>query len=313
MIDHQPGTGFALEGITPATVLPMTADAQIDEPELRRYIKWIAGQGIRAVAVNVDTGEGPHLWHEERLRVLRIYKEELAGRGIPIVAGLGASFTAQAVKYAQEYKAAGADAFLVFPITAYLGQPLSPEVPYGYHKAIAEAAGLPMVIFTLQPALGGTNFSDETLARLIEIPQVVAIKEALFDAKRFREIVDVVRSAPRRITVLTGNDNFIWESYLLGAEGALLGACAVTTRTHVDVYEAAARGDWAMARATGDRIQRLVDAIFAAPVRDYRARCKEVLVMQGVIASAHMRPPLTAVGAEDRQRLKRALEEAGEL
>ena len=154
----------------------LTADAQIDEPELRRYIRWIAGQGIRAVAVNVDTGEGPHLWHEERLRVLRIYKAKswpaVASR---IVAGLGASFTAQAVKYAREYKAAGADAFSVFPITAYLGQPLSPEVPYAYHKAIADAAGLPMVIFTLQPALGGTNFSDETLARLIEIPQVVAI------------------------------------------------------------------------------------------------------------------------------------------
>lgn len=61
-----------LRGIIPATVLPMTQDAQIDEPELRKYIRWIAGQGIRAVAVNVDTGEGPHLWHEERLRVLRI-------------------------------------------------------------------------------------------------------------------------------------------------------------------------------------------------------------------------------------------------
>lgn len=301
------------KGIIPATVLPMTQDAQIDEPALRKYIRWIAKQGIKAVAVNVDTGEGPHLWHDERLSVLRIYKEELAGTGIPIVAGLGASFTAQAVKYGTEYREAGADCLLVFPITAYLGQPLSPEVPYRYHKAVADEVGLPMILFTLQPALGGTNFDDETLARLVEIPQVAAIKEALFDAKRFREIVNVVRSAPRRITMLTGNDNFIWESYLLGAEGALLGACAVTTRTHVEVYEAAMRGDWATAREKGDRIQKVVDAVFAAPVRDYRARCKEVLVMQGILAHGHMRPPLLPVGPEDRQRLKRALEEAGEL
>ena len=302
-----------LRGIIPATVLPMTHDAQIDEAELRKYIRWIAGQGIRAAAVNVDTGEGPHLWHEERLRVLRIYKEELAGRGIPVVAGLGASFTAQAVKYAREYREAGADCLLVFPITAYLGTPLSPEVPYRYHKAIADETGLPLILFTLQPALGGTDFTDETLLRLIEIPQVVAIKEALFDAKRFREIVNVVRGASRRITVLTGNDNFIWESYLLGAEGALLGACAVTTRTHVEVYQAAMRGDWPAAREKGDRIQKVVDAVFAPPVRDYRARCKEVLVMQGILKHAHMRPPLTPVGPEDRQRLKKALEEAGQL
>jgi 4-hydroxy-tetrahydrodipicolinate synthase len=306
-------TAIDLKGITPATVLPMTADGQIDEPELRTYVRWIATQGIRAVAVNVDTGEGPHLWPEEKLRVIRIYREELDGRNIPIVAGLGASFTAQAVKNARDARDAGADALLVFPISDYLGQPLSPEIPYRYHKAVAEAAGLPLIIFTLQPALGGTNYSDETLRRLIEIPEVVAIKEALFDAKRFREIVDVVRSAPRRITVLTGNDNFIWESYLLGAEGALLGACAVTTRTHVEVHAAAMRGDWPAAREKGDRIQKLVDAMFAPPVRDYRARAKEILVMQGIIKSAHVRPPLLPIGAEDRQALKRALEAAGEL
>ncbi|MBI4590515.1 MAG: dihydrodipicolinate synthase family protein [Candidatus Rokubacteria bacterium] len=302
-----------LKGIIPATVLPMTATGEIDEAELRKYIRWIADQGIKAVAVNVDTGEGPHLWQEEKLRVLRIYKEELAGKQIPIVAGLGAAFTAQAVKYGTEYREAGADCLLVFPITAYLGQPLSPEIPYRSHKAVADEVGLPMILFTLQPALGGTNFTDDTLARLVEIPQVTAIKEALFDAKRFREIVNVVRAAGRPITILTGNDNFIWESYLLGAEGALLGACATCTRAHVDVYEAAMRGDWKTAREKGDRIQKLVDAIFAAPVRDYRARSKEVLVIQGILKHAHMRPPLLPVGPEDRQALKRALEEAGQL
>jgi 4-hydroxy-tetrahydrodipicolinate synthase len=113
-----------LRGIIPATVLPMSADAEIDEPALRKYIRWIAAQGIKAVAVNVDTGEGPHLWHEEKLRVLRICGEELRGRNIPVVAGLGAAFTAQAARYAREYREAGADCLLVFPITAYLGQPL---------------------------------------------------------------------------------------------------------------------------------------------------------------------------------------------
>jgi 4-hydroxy-tetrahydrodipicolinate synthase len=305
-------TALDLKGVIPATVLPMTAGGEIDEGELRRYIRWIAGQGIKAVAVNVDTGEGPHLWHDEKLRVLGIYKEELAGR-IPIVAGLGASFTAQAVRYGEEYREAGADALLVFPITAYLGQPLPSEIPYRYHRAIADEVGLPLILFTLQPALGGTNFADETLARLLEIPRVVAIKEALFDARRFREVVNVVRAASRPITILTGNDNFIWESYLLGADGALLGACATCTRTHVRVHEAAMRGDWKTARELGDRIQKVVDAIFAPPVRDYRARSKEALVIQGILKHAHMRPPLLPVGPEDRQALKKALEEAGEL
>jgi len=306
-------TPIDLRGIIPATVLPLTPGGEIDEPALRTYIRWISTQGIRAVAVNVDTGEGPHLWPEERLRVIRVYKEELAGTGIPVVAGLGASFTAQALRSAREARLAGADCLLVFPLADYLGQPLSPELPYGYHKAIADEVGLPLILFTLQPALGGTDFGDEALLRLLEIPQVVAIKEALFDAKRFREIVTLVRSADRPVTVLTGNDNFVWESYLLGAEGALLGACAVATRAHVEVWAAAMRGDWATARALGDRIQRLVDAMFAPPVRDYRARAKEILVMQGILTGAHVRPPLLPIGPEDRQALKRALEDAGQL
>ena len=73
------------------------------------------------------------------------------------------------------------------------------------------------------------------------------------------------------------------------------------------------RGDWKTARELGDRIQKVVDALFAPPVRDYRARSKELLVIQGIIKHAYMRPPLLPVGPEDRQALKKALEEAGEL
>jgi 4-hydroxy-tetrahydrodipicolinate synthase len=80
-----------------------------------------------------------------------------------------------------------------------------------------------MVIFQLQPALAGVLFSREALLKLVSIPNVIAIKEASFDAVRFVETVRILADAPRRIQVLTGNDNFILESFLLGAEGALIG------------------------------------------------------------------------------------------
>jgi 4-hydroxy-tetrahydrodipicolinate synthase len=62
-------------GLIPATVLPMHADGGIDEAGLRSYIGWVAGQGPVALAINVDTGEGPHLTHDEKVRVLRIVRE----------------------------------------------------------------------------------------------------------------------------------------------------------------------------------------------------------------------------------------------
>ena len=86
---------------------------------------------------------------------------------------------------ARDAERAGADGLVVFPIPAFAGEPLAPEVPYQYHRAIAEPSPLPMVLFQLQPALAGVLFSRETLLRLIEIPNVVAIKEASFDAVRF--------------------------------------------------------------------------------------------------------------------------------
>src|SRR5258705_12747267 len=88
-----------LNGLIAAIVTPMRSDASIDEESLRRYADWLAGQGVRGLAVNVDTGEGPHLFPEERLRVLEIVDAETPGRGL-VVAGLAASFTEQARRIA---------------------------------------------------------------------------------------------------------------------------------------------------------------------------------------------------------------------
>ena len=140
-----------LDGLIPATVLPMTADGAIDEPALRSYIAWVVEQGPVALAINVDTGEGPHLTHDEKVRILRIVRDVT---DIPIVAGLAGPSTDAAVRQATDFRAAGADALLSFPIPAYLSEPLDPRVPVEYLKAVA-GVGLPIILFQLQPALAG--------------------------------------------------------------------------------------------------------------------------------------------------------------
>jgi 4-hydroxy-tetrahydrodipicolinate synthase len=297
-----------LRGLIPATVLPLTADHQIDEPALRAYIRWlISFEGLAALAANMDTGEGPHLSREERIRVLRIYAEETRGR-LPLLAGVSARYTAEAVELARDAQAAGADGLVAFPIPAFAGEGLDPELPYRYHRAIADALPLPMVLFQLQPALAGVLFSRETLLRLIEIPSVVAIKEASFDAVRFAETRRVLDEAPRRITLLTGNDNFVFESFVLGAEGALIGLGTVAVAEQIEMIRLAAAGDVAGASRINDAAVRpLADALFAPPVRNYRARLKEALRQQGVLPAAHVRPPLLELDARERDAVMRAL------
>ena len=85
-----------------------------------------------------------------------------------VVAGLGATFTEQGQRFARE-AATGADALLVFPIPPTRASRSTPELPGRYHEAVAEASGLPLIAFQLQPALGGVLFSREVLARLLAV------------------------------------------------------------------------------------------------------------------------------------------------
>ncbi|MEX2245423.1 MAG: dihydrodipicolinate synthase family protein [Dehalococcoidia bacterium] len=298
-----------LRGLIPATLLPLTDDHAVDETGLRAYIRWLLGfEGLKALAVNMDTGEGPHLSRDEKRRVLDIYVEEVRGR-LPLLAGIGARYTAEAVDLARDAEAAGAGGIVVFPIPAFAGEPLPPDVPVAYHRAIAEAVPLPIVLFQLQPALAGVLFSRETLLRLIEIPNVIAIKEASFDAVRFVETRRILEEAPRRIQLLTGNDNFIFESFVLAAEGALIGFGTVAIAEQVEMVRLLRGRDTAAAQRIDDAVVRpLASALFAPPVRNYRARLKEALRLLGVIPRATMRPPLLDLDAAERDAVRRALE-----
>ena len=301
-----------LRGIIPAIVTPMTSEGELDLPALKRYVAWLADQGPIALAVNVDTGEGPHLTPDEKRQTLETVAEAVAGK-CKVVGGVAGPSTAQGVTNARAAQSAGADALLVFPIPAFLGHPLNPEVPYRYHAAIAESVDLPLILFQLQPALGGVLYTTEILHKLITIPSVAAIKEASFDAMRFLQVKAALESASRKITFLTGNDNFIYESFILGAEGALLGFSTLGTREQVNMAAAIQRGDIAEARELGARLQPLADIIFAPPVTDYRARTKEALQMLGVLENTTVRPPLLPISDSERETIRGALQNAGLL
>lgn len=296
-----------VRGIIPATVLPMTQDYRMDPASMKSYYEWLIDQGVCAVAVNADTGEGPHLYPEEKRRVLEKVVEIVGGR-VSVIAGLTAAFTDQAVRQAKEAEAIGADGLLMFPIPAFRGKPQDAGQVYAYHAAIADAVDLPMILFQLQDALGGVEFEMETLLRLSAIENVVAVKEASFDALKFVRTVAALGAGPRPITILTGNDNFICESFILGAQGALIGFGTVATSLQVEAFHAAVENDFARVMEIGRKIQPLVDATFGPPVRNYRARLKEVLVMQGVIERAAVRPPLMPVPDAERAAIRKALE-----
>ncbi|MBI5117057.1 dihydrodipicolinate synthase family protein [Candidatus Poribacteria bacterium] len=305
---------LALDGLIPATLTPLTEAFEVDEAALRDYIQWLLRfDGLKGFAVNMDTGEGPHLTREEKRRIVSIWKDEVKGR-LPILAGVAGPSTASAVHEARDAEETGADGLVIFPIPAYAGQPLPPEIPVKYHETIAHSVSIPLILFQLQPSLSGVIFSRETLERLLEIESVVAIKEASFDPITFVNTVGTVKRASRKITLLTGNDNFILESFLLGAEGALIGFGTLAVAEQIRMLEQAKGGNFSEALGIYRRkVRPLANAIFSDPVRSYRARLKEALRTLGVLRNSHMRPPLLPLDAAQCQAVRDSLKKVGLL
>lgn len=299
-----------LHGILPATITPFTPDGTLDEKGLRSYFNWLGEQGVHAVVVHADTGEVHALAAEERNHVTYIASETLGGE-MPIISGLVAQSTAEAVELGRQHREVGADALLVFPPMAFYGEPLPPELPEAYYRTIADEVGLPLVAFQLLSTLGGVEYSSEVLRRILSIDSVVAIKEATFDAGKFRNTMSVVRSVPRDISFLSGNDPFIYESLILGADGCLIGFGTLACREQVEMYEAVRAGDFARAEELAERLRPLNEAVFAPPVRDYRARTKAALVMQGVIEHDTVREPLLTPSAPQLEAIRSGLQVAG--
>ena len=298
-----------LRGIIPACVTTFDADGKFDEAAYRRYLQWLLPQGPVALAINADTGEGPHMWPDERERVLRVAVDEAGD--VPVIAGLSAMFNAQAVEEAKRAEGAGAQGLLVFPIPAYQGMPLDPQIPVAYHESIARGCSLPMIAFQLQPALGGVIFSEDTLRQIAAIDNVVALKEASFDARLYLLTRRMIERLERPIDLLTGDDNFIYESFVMGAEGALIGFGTLATDLQVEMVELTKQDRWDEARAIWERILPLEEVVYGSPVRDYRARTKVALKLLGVIDSTVMRPPLLAVGDDQTVAIREALVAAG--
>src|SRR5919202_1270087 len=129
-------------------------------------------------------------------------------------------------------------------ITGIAAEVLGGKIPEAYYGAIAVEVGLPLVAFQLLSALGGVEYTPEALRRILLIDSVIAIKEATFDALKFRSTMKLVRALPREISFLSGNDNFIYESLVLGADGCLIGFGTLACREQVQMYEAVQARDF---------------------------------------------------------------------
>lgn len=293
-------------GLIPAIVMPFDEKLETDLELLEKYVEKVCSAKISAIAVNTDAGEGAFLPQQQREKIL-VSVKKIAGK-IPVVCGLGGATTYQAVEFGKRYKDCGADYFLVFPHFAFRGSKGKDAAVINYHKEISKI-GVPIILFQLQEALGGVLYSDQTIKELAQIENVVAIKEATFDALRFKNMRALLDSLPEKIVLLTGNDNFIIESFILGADGALIGFGSVFTDIQAESINLALKGKFVDAMKMFSPLTKLCDFCFSAPVRDYRVRMKHVLVKQKIFKNDFVQPPLTGLSKNEKQEIEKILKE----
>jgi 4-hydroxy-tetrahydrodipicolinate synthase len=301
---------LTFSGIMPANILPFRADLSIDETAYRRHLRWLTDTpGVTGIVANGHAAEVASLSRDERKRAVAIALEEVAG-ACPIVAGVYTDGTAEAVELARDVKAAGAAGVLVFPPTLFMwGAQLKPDMVVRHFSEVA-AVGLPIVVFEYPPA-SGIAYAPETLARLAEIPQVVAVKDWSNDIVAFEANLRAVRATGRPVAILSSFTMSLMASFLLGADGAISGMGSVTADLQAELFAACQKGDLDGARRINDRLAPLVRVFYAPPFVDMHNRMKEALVLLGRIPAAHVRPPLTPIPAAEREAIRHALIAAG--
>ncbi len=298
------------KGVISAPFLPMHGDGEIDWASLRHYMAWIAEQNPSAIAVNMDAAEAPALSNGERIEVMRVCAETVAGR-VPLICGLIGGSTDQMIAHGHDLVAAGAEGFCVFPpFPVFMGAPIPPEMIRRFHADIAEALGLPLIAFQF-PRGWGPDYSGEMLDALASIPQVIAIKESSFDANQTIQSVQSVKALQDPIGILTGSDTFIYEAILMGCDGALIGFAGTAVAELMAMNEAVQNGDAQKGREIWERLAPVARYCWRAPIRDFRPRMKEILRLQGLIGEGSVRRPQLGISDAEKQELERLARAAG--
>jgi 4-hydroxy-tetrahydrodipicolinate synthase len=282
------------EGVITALVTPFRNDA-VDEEALRRLVDEQIAAGVDGLVPVGTTGESPTLTFEEHIRVIKVVIEA-AKKRVPVIAGTGSNSTREAIDLSQAAREAGADGLLV--VTPYYNRPGQDHL-YRHFKAVVEAVPLPTVVYNV-PTRTGCDILPETLARLCELPQIVAVKEATGSALRAMQIIARLGD---RLTVLSGEDAVTFPLYALGARGVISVVSNVAPADMSAMWDAAAAGDWARARQLHYKLLPLAEGLF---VEVNPVAVKAALAMMGRVAE-ELRPPLYPLAAAHRDKLRATL------
>jgi 4-hydroxy-tetrahydrodipicolinate synthase len=284
-----------------AIVTPMCRDGVLSLDSLGELVETHVRAGMAGIVAAGTTGEAASLSSQEYSAVIRTVVEQVAGR-CQVIAGAGAPATARAIELAHLAEEAEADALLC--VTPYYLRTTQAGL-VAHYRAISDAVDLPLVLYNV-PGRTGVDLLPETVANLLELESVCAIKEAVAGELRVRQL----RSACNdRISVLSGDDASCLEAMLAGARGVISVTANIAPVAMVEICRLVAEGRQEEARALDARLQVLHRLLMAEP---NPISVKAAMAGLGVIP-AGLRLPLVEATPELVLRLDQAINKSGDL
>jgi 4-hydroxy-tetrahydrodipicolinate synthase len=283
-----------------AIVTPFKNNA-LDEQALKDLIEWHIAEGTNAIVPCGTTGESATLEYDEHYRVIELTIQAV-NRRVPVIAGTGANSTDETIKMTKKAKALGADgALLVVP---YYNKPTQ-EGLYRHYKAVAEAVDIPIVLYNV-PGRTALNMLPRTVARLAEMKNIVAIKEA---SGNMAQVSEVLRLCGDDLTVLSGDDFTTFPLMTLGGKGTISVSANVAPRDVSEMCAALNEGDYDKAKKLHFKLEPLNKSMF---IETNPIPVKTALSLMGKIKE-EMRLPLCTMSEENKAKLKNILKNYGLL
>lgn len=290
-----------IKGSIVAIVTPMFEDGSLDKDSLRKLLDWHVAEGTDGIVIVGTTGESATVSPEEHCELIKFTVDHVAGR-IPVIAGSGGNSTAEAIALTRHAKEVGADASL--QVVPYYNRPTQ-EGMYRHFKAIAEAVELPIILYNV-PGRTVADMSNETIARLAPIDNIVGVKDATGNIGRGIELLKMV---DKSFAVYSGDDPTAMALMFCGGAGNISVTANVAPRAMHELCAAAMAGDIAKAVEINNRVLELHAKLFVEP---NPVPVKWALTEMGKMP-AGLRLPLAPLSAPFHDTVRTALRQAGLL
>jgi len=294
-------TKMRFQGTGTAMITPFRSDGAVDEKALRRFVDFQIDGGVDMLLPCGTTGEGATLDESETDRVIQIVIEQ-THRRVPVVVGAGSNSTAKAVQATKRAKQLGADG--VLSVGPYYNKP-SQQGYYEHFKAIAECEDLAVIVYNVPGRTSG-NIEAQTMLRLAELRNIVAVKEA---SGNLAQIMEIIKSAPSHFRVLCGDDPMALAVVLLGGDGIVSVVSNEAPGLMSAMINSALESDIAKARELHYKLLPLMNANF---IESNPIPVKAALAMMGLIEENY-RLPLVRMSAANRGKLATIVEQLGLL